>query len=97
MLSINTIARVIVNTVRTTASPASFNTGLLLVKDNNFTASRRLQSYSSGQEAAEGIASLGFGTSTEPYKSAVKYFAASPAPARLMVSCYPASEPWPRR
>ena len=31
MLSINTIARVIVNTVRTAASPSSFDTGLLLV------------------------------------------------------------------
>ena len=92
MLSINTIARVIVNTVRTSASPASFNTGLLLAKDANFTTTRRLQAYNSGQEAAEGMAALGFGSNTEPYKSAVKYFAASPAPGRLLVSCHPASE-----
>ena len=92
MLSINTIARVIVNTVRTSASPASFNTGLLLVKDANYTVTRRLQAFSSGQEAAEGMAGLGFGMNTEPYKSAVKYFAASPAPGRLLVSCYPMSE-----
>ena len=92
MLSINTIARVIVNTVRTSASPASFNTGLLLVKDANYTVTRRLQTFSSGVEAAEGMAGLGFGANTEPYKSAVRYFAASPAPGRLLVSCYPASE-----
>ncbi|MBR2660580.1 MAG: DUF3383 family protein [Clostridia bacterium] len=92
MLSINTVARVVVNTVRAGASPASFNTGLLLVKDSGYTASRRLMTYSSGTEAAEGMAGLGFGTDTEPYKAALKYFAASPAPARLLVSCYPASE-----
>ena len=92
MLSINTIARVIVNTVRTSASPASFNTGLLLVKDNNYTAARRLQNYRSVEEAAAGMAALGFGTTSEPYKAAVKYFAASPAPSLLTVSCYPASE-----
>ncbi|MCR5565976.1 MAG: DUF3383 domain-containing protein [Clostridiales bacterium] len=92
MLSINTVARVVVNTVRAGASPASFNTGLLLVKDAEYTASRRLQAFSSGAEAAEGMAGLGFGTDTEPYKAALKYFAASPAPARLLVSCYPASE-----
>ncbi|MCR5566108.1 MAG: DUF3383 domain-containing protein [Clostridiales bacterium] len=92
MLSINTIARVIVNTIRSSASPASFNTGLILVKDANFTVSRRLQTYNSALEAAEGMAGLGFGANTEPYKSAVKYFAASPAPGRLLVSCYPASE-----
>ena len=92
MLSINTIARVVVNTVRTSASPASFDTGLLLVKDAGFTVSRRLQSYNSVTEAAEGLAGLGFGTDTEPYRSAVKYFAASSAPGRLLVSCYPVSE-----
>ena len=92
MLSINTIARVIVNTVRTSASPASFNTGLLLVKDSAYAAARRLQTYDSAAAAAEGLAALGFGTSSEVYKAAVKYFAASPAPSRLLVSCYAASE-----
>ena len=92
MLSINTIARVIVNTVRTAGAPESFNTGLLLVKDTNFADSRRLQEYSSAEEAAAGLAALGFAAASEPYKAAVKYFAASPAPARLLVSCHPASE-----
>ncbi len=92
MLSINTIARVVVNTVRASASPSSFDTGLLLVKDNNYTDARRLQTYDSAEEAAAGMIALGLGTSTEPYKAAVKYFAASPSPSRLLVSCYPSSE-----
>ena len=92
MLSINTIARVIVNTVRASASPSSFDTGLLLVKDTNFAAARRLQTYDSAAAAAAGLASLGFAATSEAYKSAVKYFAASPAPSRLLVSCYPSSE-----
>ena len=92
MLSINTIARVVVNTVRASASPASFDTGLLLVSDSNYAAARRLISYSSAAEAAAGLTGLGFGASTEEYKAAVKYFAASPAPGRLLVSCHPVSE-----
>ena len=95
MLSINSIARVIVNTVRTSASPASFNTGLLLVQDANYTAERRLQSYGSASEAAAGLEALGFADTSELYKAAVKYFAASPAPSRLLVSCHPASESLP--
>ena len=92
MLSINTIARVVVNTVRASASPASFDTGLLLVKDSSFAETRRLQAYGSAEEAAAGLTSLGFAPSSEPYKAAVKYFAASPAPGRLLVSCFPSTE-----
>ena len=92
MLSINTIANVVVNTVRASASPASFDTGLLLVMDASYADSRRLQTYSSAAEAAAGLAALGFGTTSEVYKAAVKYFAASPAPARLLVSCFPEGE-----
>ena len=92
MLSINTIARVAVNTVRAAASSASFDTGLLLVPDANFTEERRLQTYHSAAEAAAALAAMGFTDTSDAYKSAVKYFAASPAPSRLLVSCYPASE-----
>ena len=60
MLPINTIARVIVNTVRTAASPSSFDTGLLLVKDTNFATTRRLQTYDSAAAATAGLTSLGF-------------------------------------
>ena len=94
MLSINTIARVAVNTVRASESPAAFDTGLLLVQDPAFTDSRRLQNYGSAAEAAAGVTALGFGTDGEPYKAAIKYFAASPAPGRLLVSCCPEGEDW---
>ena len=36
MLSVNPIARVIVNAMRSAASPKSFDTGLLLIKDTSF-------------------------------------------------------------
>jgi len=37
MLSVNPIARVVVNAVRSSASPVSFDTGLLLIKDTNYS------------------------------------------------------------
>ena len=92
MLSIDTIARVAVNVVRTAAQPTAFDTGLLLVKDANFTAAKRLKAYANSSEAAAGLAADGFSSSTEAYKAAQKYFAASPSPSRLLVSCHPASE-----
>lgn len=92
MLSINTIARVAVNTIRASAAPSSFDTGLIMVQDPGFTDSRRLQTYHSAVEAADGLEALGFSTTSEAYKAAVKYFAASPAPGRLLVSCFPEGE-----
>ena len=92
MLSINTVARVIVNTVRASASPAAFDTGLLLVSDPDDAESRRLQSYGSADEAVSGLTELGFQATDGVYQSAVKYFAASPAPSRLLASCHPAAE-----
>ena len=92
MLSINTIVRVAVSTVRPAASPSVFDTGLMLVKDEGFTAERRLNAYDSAEAAASGLAELGFGPETEPYRAAQKYFAASPAPGRLLVSCFPEEE-----
>ncbi len=87
MLSINTIARVIVNVVRPAASPTSWDTGLLLVKDASFADAKRLRT-----EAAAGLIADGFDNTTEAYKAAQKYFASSLIPGRLLVSCYPASE-----
>ena len=52
MLSIDTIARVIVNASRSVAVPSSFDTGLLLIRDANFTAAKRLKSYTSASVAA---------------------------------------------
>ncbi len=40
MLSISTIARVIVNASRAVSAPTSFDTGLL-IRDGNFTAPKR--------------------------------------------------------
>ena len=92
MLSIDTIARVVVNASRSVAVPSSFDTGLLLIKDANFTSAKRLKSYASSSAAAAGLVADGFNTSTEAYKAAIKYFAQSPAPGKLLVSCYPSSE-----
>ena len=92
MLSINNVARVAVNMIRASASPASFDTSLLLVRDSNYAYDRRLQTYLSATEAAAGLAALGFSATSELYKAAIKYFAASPSPARVLVSCYPDGE-----
>lgn len=92
MLSIGTIAKVIVNVMRTNAQPTSWDTGLLLVKDSDFTDEKRLRSYASSADAAAGLIADGFDDSTEAYKAALKYFASSPSSERLLVSCYPASE-----
>ena len=92
MLSINNVARVVVNTIRASLSPSSFDTGLLLVQDSNYADARRLQTYLSATEAAAGLIALGFGITSEPYKAAIKYFASSPSPGRLLVSCYPMGE-----
>ena len=92
MLSINTIARVDVNVQRYAAQPASFDTGLLLVKDSSFTAEKRLKSYANSAEAAAGLIADGFADSSEAYKAAQNYFSASPSPGRLLVSCCPESE-----
>ena len=54
MLSVNTIARVIVNAVRSSASPASFDTGLILIKDTNYADSRRLAAVDDSAAAIAG-------------------------------------------
>lgn len=92
MLSISTIARVVVNAARTASVPTSFDTGLLMIKDSNYAATKRLKTYDSATAATTGLVADGFNSSSEAYKAAVKYFAQSPAPGRLLVSCYPTSE-----
>ena len=92
MLSISTIARVIINTLRSPEPTTSWDTGLLLVKDASYTAEKRLRVYASAADAAAGMIADGFSASTEAYKATQKYFAASPSPSRLLVSCYPSSE-----
>ena len=92
MLSVNPIARVVVNAVRSSASPASFDTGLLLIQDASFEDARRLAVCDGSAAAFSQLTDWGFASSAEAYKAAVKYFAASPSPSRLLLSCYPASE-----
>ena len=60
MLSITSVARVVINTIRASYSSSSFDTGLLLVRDDSFTEERRLITYSSGAAAAAGLTELGF-------------------------------------
>ncbi len=91
MLSISTIARVVVNASRTVSVPTSFDTVLILLKYANYAAAKRLGTYNSAAEAAAGLVADGCSSSTEAYKAAVKYFSQSPAPGRLLVSCYPAT------
>ena len=67
MLSISTIVRVDVNVQRYAAQPTFFDTGLLLVKDSSFAASKRLKSYANSSEAAAGLIEDGFADSSEAY------------------------------
>jgi len=92
VLSIQPIARVVVNTVRASVSPAAFDTGLLLIEDENFIPERRLQAADSAASALAFLTSWGFSDASEPCKAAIKYFGASPAAVRLLLSCYPPSE-----
>ena len=91
-LSTNTIARVVVNAVRSSASASAFDTGLILAPCASFTEEKRLLTFASAAEAAAGLISAGFTASDEAYKAALKYFGASPSPAKLLVSCYPSAE-----
>ena len=51
-LSARDNGRVVVNASRSVSVPASFDTGLLLIKDANYTAAKRLKTYNSAAEAA---------------------------------------------
>ena len=86
-LSTNTIARVVVNAVRSSASASAFDNGLILAPCASFTEEKRLLTFASATEAAAGLISAGFTAADEAYKAALKYFGASlrrPLP------------PWPR-
>ena len=92
MLNINPVV-----TVNVSIGMASFKTSLLdigaiLVKDSLFTSEKRLRTYTSKEEAAAGMITDGFDASTEAYRATQKYFSATPAPKKLLVSCYPTSE-----
>ena len=59
MLSVNPIARVVVNAVRSSTSPASFDTGLLLIQDASFADARRLATCDSSAAALSQLATWG--------------------------------------
>ena len=89
MLSINTIARVVVNAIRTSGTYTAFDTGLILAPMTTFTESKRLLTFSSASEASNELINAGFTTTDQVYRYALKYFGVNPAPARFLVSCYP--------
>ena len=88
MLSINTIAQVVVNAVQAAASPTSFNTGLILIPCSTMTG---LQTYNSLSEAVAGLTTAEIASNTDAYKAVLKYFGASPAPSRLLAYYYTAT------
>ena len=92
MLSINTIARVVVNAIHSQGSVTSFDTGLILIKDTSFADSRRYVECSGSVEALAQMTTWGFASSTEAYKAVSKYFGATPTPSKVVLSCYPTSE-----
>ena len=92
MLSVNPIARVVVTTSSGTPAPSAFDVGLLLVKDSNYTAARRLQTYLSAEAAVEDLEEMGFASNSNIIAAVTNYFSADPKPGRLLVSCYPSTE-----
>lgn len=92
MLSVSSIARVVVNVVRSLGAITAFDTGLILIKDTNYAATRRLNEFTSAGAAQETLVDWGFASSSTAYKAVTSYFGADPAPSRLLISCYPSSE-----
>ncbi len=88
MLTNDAIVRVAVNTSAPAPSPTAFDTGLILCQPATFTEAKRLKTYVS----AAALLADGYQTTDEPYKAALKYFSASPAPSALLLSCYPSTE-----
>ena len=88
MLTNDPIVQVSVFASSASASATAFDTGLILYPKANAADADRLKTYTSSTD----MLSDGFTASDEAYQAAVKYFAASPAPSRLLVSGYPSAE-----
>ena len=89
MLSYDNIARVSVSASPPAPAPDAFSTGLILFPVSaGFSEEKRLKTYNSAAD----MLSDGFEPAGEAYQAAVKYFAAAPAPPRVLVSCYPSGE-----
>lgn len=95
MLSIDSIARVIVTVNSVPETSDVFDVGMILAElpsDTAFTEDLRVVSYETLAQAKTQLESLGYETTDSVYQAVVKYFGASPAPARLVVSYFAASE-----
>ena len=89
MLSLSSIVQVVVNASSPVSSGSSFSTGLILAPSASaVTEETRLRTFAS---AADMLAA-GFAASDPAYLAALAYFAASPAPDRVLVGLYAASE-----
>lgn len=89
MLSLSTIAKVVVNVSRTSRPHRMFDTGLILTPCTNFTEAKRLLSFTSAAIAVTALQNAGFTSSDDVYKATIRYFGAFPTSTRLMVSCFP--------
>ena len=91
MLSLSPIVQVRVNAVSAASSGSAFSTGLILTPGPEgaaVTEETRLRLFASAAD----LLSAGFTSADPAYLAAAAYFAASPAPDRVFVGLYAASE-----
>ena len=89
MLSTTSIARVTLSVNEAAAPPSSYDTGLILAPaDREVIPAERVRVYTNSASAMAGILADGFPAQSLACQAAVKYFAASPAPGRLLVARY---------
>ena len=96
MLSMDPIARVILNLPGSSSSSATvLDTGLLLAEVPSgvtFSEDLRLSSFSSAEDARAGLLEIGYTAASNAVKAALKYFGASPTPSTLLFSVHPSAE-----
>ena len=89
MLSLSSIVQVVVNASSPVSSGSSFSTGLILAPSASaVTDAARLRTFTSAAD----MLSAGFTAADPAYQAALAYFAASPAPDRVLVGLYASSE-----
>ena len=88
MLSNDAIVHVNVSPTASPASTGAFETGLILFRKTGATEAERLRTYTASRDLLED----GFASTDAAYQAAVKYFSATPSPARLQVSCFPPAQ-----
>ena len=72
LLSIDTIAKVVVNVTRTSASSVVFDTGLILTSCTNFTEAKRLMTFASSTTALAALQNAGFTAQDDVYKATIQ-------------------------